>query len=97
MPNEPKTTLAIPKTERPGLDMLIEVYRQEKHLASAPSIQDVTVYMLRECLERRGITFLPAPEGATPVPVVHVSRRQEEVKKFLETTDFREMEGGNHE
>jgi hypothetical protein len=67
-----RTTVALPKKDRPAVDLLAEQYRQEKHLLVSPSSMDTLVYAIRECLERRGITFLPAPDGVAPVPVFHV-------------------------
>ena len=64
------TTLAFPMTERPALDILAEAFRKEMHLITVPSIIDTLVYAERECLKKRGIDFLPAPDGADLIPVV---------------------------
>jgi hypothetical protein len=64
------TTLAIPKSERPALDLLARIFQEEKQLLNPPSIQDTLVYALRDCLMHRGVTFLPAPDGGEIVPIV---------------------------
>ena len=64
------TTIAIKKTRRPALELLAEQYRQERG-ARFISIGEAVELAALECLNRRGIDFLPAPEGATLVPVVY--------------------------
>jgi hypothetical protein len=66
----PITSLAIYKNERPALSMLQSIYREEKEMLSLPTLIDTISYALRECLKRRGITFLDGPEDSELVPVV---------------------------
>jgi len=64
------TTLAIPRGERPALDILGEFYRKEKGLITPPTAIDSLIFALRECLLRRGVDFLPKPEDGEAIPVI---------------------------
>lgn len=71
---EDRKMISIDKKYSNALDMLAEAYRKERSLLTTPTYKDTVAFALMECLERRGITFLPAPEGCEPVPVWTVTK-----------------------